>query len=338
MKCNAKELALLSEGDCEIEGRLNYCCKKTSNGTYYSQSVFKERWFKLKKNYLFYFKILDLGKIDMKNPAGVFVLENSAIKIENGENISFAFSLSFLDDPEKKHIFSARSEDNANKWVVLLRMASYEYLRSQLYKLQSKIFSISGKDPLLMVPRNEGAKLWAPAAPFSTEAACVSTCYGGGFQCHLHNNNITLARSKSAFHVHHSREETVKVTVSDKQHPIVRSKTTALAVTGRQNPFNSDIFDNQPVYTRTAPSPPVRKKHSPRMNRQELNLSDTSFADRSKLLGTTSILQALPVVPRRKISPKPSSNIGQDEADALTNGNSVNKSVESNDSDDLIKF
>lgn len=45
-------------------------------------------------NYLFYFKISDMGKFDTKNPAGVFVMENSSIEMEHGQ--AFAFSISFL--------------------------------------------------------------------------------------------------------------------------------------------------------------------------------------------------------------------------------------------------
>lgn len=53
--------------------------------------------------------------------------------------------LYFRDEPEKKHVFAARSEDNVVQWVMKLRQCSYEYLRSQLHTLQSKIFSITGK-------------------------------------------------------------------------------------------------------------------------------------------------------------------------------------------------
>lgn len=51
----------------------------------------------------------------------------------------------FRDEPEKRHIFAARSEDNVVQWVMKLRQCSYEYLRNQLHTLQSKIFAITGK-------------------------------------------------------------------------------------------------------------------------------------------------------------------------------------------------
>lgn len=59
-------------------------------------TVFKERWFRLINNYLFYFKISEMGKFDTKNPAGVFVMENSSIQMEHGPNVSFSFSISFM--------------------------------------------------------------------------------------------------------------------------------------------------------------------------------------------------------------------------------------------------
>ncbi|CAH2050240.1 unnamed protein product, partial [Iphiclides podalirius] len=150
-----------------MEGRLNY--KKITNGGYRAQSVFKERWFRLINNYLFYFKISEMGKFDTKNPAGAFVMENSSIQMEHGQSISFSFSISFIDEPEKRHIFAARSEDNVVQWVMKLRECTYEYLRNRLHTLQSKIYSITGKDPLLLVPRNEAYSRAAPSPPVRTK-------------------------------------------------------------------------------------------------------------------------------------------------------------------------
>lgn len=58
--------------------------------------VFKERWFRLINNYLFYFKISEMGKFDTKQPAGVFIMENSSVQMEHGHHISFSFSISFM--------------------------------------------------------------------------------------------------------------------------------------------------------------------------------------------------------------------------------------------------
>lgn len=345
MKCNIRELAQLSDQPCVIEGRLNY--KKISNGGYRNPSVFKERWFRLVNNYLFYFKISEMGKFDTRNPAGMFILENSSIQMEHDQSIPFSFSISFIDEPEKRHIFAARAEDNVVQWVIKLRESSYEYLRNKLHALQSKIFAITGKDPLLLVPRNEGACLWAPSIPFSTVPAC--TVNTSSFSCHLHTNGaFTLERSKSDVQAHrHFRSEyTNKATFytvddsseSEKKdvkfnevYSLVRSKTSVLQ--GSLNPIDKSIFDNRPAYSRAAPSPPVRTKLSPGNRRVEINCDVKYFAEQGRLLGVSGILDEAPVPPRRKISPKNSNG------DAINiEITSANVSRDLDDSNDLIKF
>ncbi|XP_035442076.2 sesquipedalian-1 [Spodoptera frugiperda] len=346
MKCNIRELAQLSDQPCVIEGRLNY--KKISNGSYRNQTVFKERWFRLINNYLFYFKISEMGKFDTKCPAGMFVLENSSIQMEHGQSIPFSFSISFIDEPEKRHVFAARAEDNVVQWVMKLRQSSYEYLRNRLHALQSKIFAITGKDPLLLVPRNEGACLWAPSVPFSTAPAC--TVNTSSFSCHLHTNGaFTLERSKSDvqahkhFHAEYSQKSTFytddhkKVTErrehSSEVYSLERSKTSAL-LPGSANPIDKTIFDNRPLYSRAAPSPPVRTKLSPSSRRVEMNQDVKVFAEQSRSLGITGILDEAPIPPRRKVSPKnldipnPTIEITNNTASTDTDGGS----------DDLIKF
>ncbi|XP_028176352.1 uncharacterized protein LOC114364402 [Ostrinia furnacalis] len=346
MKCNIRELAHLSDQPCIIEGRLNY--KKITNGGYRSQAVFKERWFRLINNYLFYFKISEMGKFDTKNPAGIFVLENSSIQMEHGQSIPFSFSISFIDEPEKRHVFAARAEDNVVQWVIKLRECSYEYLRSRLHTLQSKIFSITGKDPLLLVPRNEGACLWAPAVPFSTTPACTVNTVLNSFSCHLHTNGaFTLERSKSDVQAHkhfkaeYSKKTTfytddylksnneVKEDVPSNSFALERSKTAAL-FTGNANEIDISIFDNRPAYSRAAPSPPVRKKLSPSTRRAEINCDLKLLKEQGKLLGSTGILDEAPIPPRRKMSPKTS--------DVHITQNIANTSQSQDTSEDLIKF
>ncbi|XP_067002267.2 pleckstrin homology domain-containing family J member 1 [Anabrus simplex] len=153
MRFNDKELAEIGIGPVDLEGRLNH--RRPTSGNF-SQSGFKERWFKLKANLLFYFRINEVGKIDYKQPAGVFVLENSNIQYEMGTGIPFAFSVTFRDEPDRKHMFSGRSESHIQQWVVAMKQATYEYWRSQLILLQTKLNSMTGKDPLLLYPHNEG--------------------------------------------------------------------------------------------------------------------------------------------------------------------------------------
>ncbi|CAG4965262.1 unnamed protein product [Colias eurytheme] len=317
MKCNLKELALLSDKPCIMEGRLNY---KKISGNYRNQTAYKERWFRLINNYLFYFKINEMGNFDTKTPAGVFVMENSSVQMEHGHHISFSFSISFIDEPDKRHIFAARSEDNVVQWVLKLRQCSYEYLRNQLHALQSKIYSITGKDPLLLVPRNDGACLWAPSVPFSTVPAC--TVNTSSFSCHLHTNGaFTLERSKSDVQAHRH----------------LRSEYQNKAIFYTNNDLdNEPKTDNKgPLYSRTAPSPPVRTKLSPSSRRTDMKKDINTFTEQGKILGQNSILDVAPIPPRRKISPKHS-----DDAIAHSSNHSLNSSKETIDkpSEDLIQF
>lgn len=59
--------------------------------------------------------------------------------------VSYFICYRFRDEPEKRHIFAARAEDNVVQWVMKLRECSYEYLRNKLHALQSKIYSVTGK-------------------------------------------------------------------------------------------------------------------------------------------------------------------------------------------------
>ncbi|XP_054011235.1 pleckstrin homology domain-containing family J member 1-like [Hylaeus anthracinus] len=144
MKFNEKELAEASNGHAALEGRLNH---KRAH-----KSVFKEKWFKLRYNLLFYFNINELGHIDRRQPAGVIVLENYCINIDSACEGVFAFSIAFRDDHEKRHILSGRSESQVEQWVNALNRASYEYWRSRLIMLQEKLSRKTGEDPLLVYP------------------------------------------------------------------------------------------------------------------------------------------------------------------------------------------
>jgi len=55
---------------------------------------------------------------------GLFVLENSSIQYEMFNDAPFAFSIMFGDEPDKKHIFSGRCEDNAQEWMAALKKAT----------------------------------------------------------------------------------------------------------------------------------------------------------------------------------------------------------------------
>ncbi|CAH1709792.1 pleckstrin homology domain-containing family J member 1-like [Aphis gossypii] len=155
MRFNNREMIHISHSNPVLEGRMSYA--KLSNG--YSSKGFKERWFRLKYNLLFYFKINGFGQVDLHQPAGVFVLENSIVRLENNmPGTLFSFSLSFKDEPDKKYIISSQSEDHVHQWIKCIQCSTYEYMRTRMTTIQKKIVELTGRDPLLMYPE-EGKKI-----------------------------------------------------------------------------------------------------------------------------------------------------------------------------------
>lgn len=65
---------------------------------------------------------LSLIQMDLQ-PAGVFVLETAQVQMDlfGGQ---FAFSITFRDDLDKKHIFAARTESDVHIWVNSLKKAT----------------------------------------------------------------------------------------------------------------------------------------------------------------------------------------------------------------------
>lgn len=146
----------LSTGKGDMEGILHHMKPQSTDWSdWYQQPSFKERLFKLMANLLFYYRVNE------PEPLGVLVLENAQIAYERPhKGIPFAFSITFkvnnrLKDNESKHIFSCRCDADVNKWVTALKMASYEYWRSQYTILKTKISMRTGKDPVLDYMKNK---------------------------------------------------------------------------------------------------------------------------------------------------------------------------------------
>lgn len=191
--------------------------------------------------------------------------------------------------------------------------------------------------------------MWAPSVPFSTAPAC--TVNTSSFSCHLHTNGaFTLERSKSDVqaHKHIHSEYTKKATFytddhkktiekreesSSEVYSLGRSKTAAL-LPDSINSINTSIFDNRPMYSRAAPSPPVRTKLSPNPRRVEINHEVQLLAEQSRNLGITGILDEAPIPPRRKVSPK---NLDVQNPTIEITGNNANRDQEDG-TEDLIKF
>ena len=95
------------------------------------------------------------------------VVENMTASFDDKGEAIFAFIIQYVNEPEKKHIFSCLSLSHCQQWVVALRQArsnksssftdiliicfliiqyhSYEHLRLQLKILESKVESLGGK-------------------------------------------------------------------------------------------------------------------------------------------------------------------------------------------------
>ncbi|XP_017890050.1 pleckstrin homology domain-containing family J member 1-like isoform X1 [Ceratina calcarata] len=192
MKFNEKELAEASSGPADIEGRLNH---KRAHKSVIIILGFKEKWFKLRYNLLFYFNINELGQIDDRQPAGVIILENYSINLDAGTTEGvFAFSIAFRDEYEKRHVLSGRSESQVEKWVNALKQASYEYWRFRLIMLQEKLLKITGKDPLLVYPRNQGIirdVAWEPASTFRSHVRSFTTSFSSSVVTSTALNTVT---------------------------------------------------------------------------------------------------------------------------------------------------
>lgn len=156
MRYNDKEIMKLSEKKSDLEGVLQHMKPLGTNWSdWYQQPSFKERYFKLISNLLFYYRINET------EPLGILVLENAQVSYERPHRgIPFAFSITFkvndkFRDNESKHIFSCKCDTDVSKWVAALKMASYEYWRSQYIILKTKISMKTGQDPVLDYMRNK---------------------------------------------------------------------------------------------------------------------------------------------------------------------------------------
>ena len=118
----------------------------------------RNRWFRVKANLLFYFRLTPEGRkppLPGTEPLGVLVLEHFHVQKEGFEEIKSAvvgknqFSLIFADEPDKRHFFIAENMQRATQWETALKQASYQRLRERLLDLQIKLLHKTGDDPLV---------------------------------------------------------------------------------------------------------------------------------------------------------------------------------------------
>uniref|UniRef100_G3WDJ9 Pleckstrin homology domain-containing family J member 1 n=1 Tax=Sarcophilus harrisii TaxID=9305 RepID=G3WDJ9_SARHA len=97
--------------------------------------VVKRRLVKLVVNFLFYFRT------DEAEPIGALLLEHCRITKEEPSG----FSISFIEEPDRKYYFECSSEEQCQEWIDALRRASYEFMRRSLIFYRNEIRKMTGK-------------------------------------------------------------------------------------------------------------------------------------------------------------------------------------------------
>ena len=102
----------------------------------------RERWFRIKANLLFYFKLTPEKRkptLPGTEPLGVLVLEHFHFQKEGFEEVTRQtigknqFSLIFADEPDKKHFFIAENQQRVSQWETVLKQASYQMVYMSAY-------------------------------------------------------------------------------------------------------------------------------------------------------------------------------------------------------------
>jgi len=156
------------------EGRLLY---RTSKDSY------RERWFRLCGNLLFYFRTNELGAVvDMSDPVGLLVLADCHVQTEEYGDRPFVFSVKFTGEENRKHFFSGQSQEQCVEWIQALRGCGHGELQSQMASLRLQIRQLTGRDPL-------SEKITIPKLPQS-----MST---GATLCESHGRRSPLMSSSA---------------------------------------------------------------------------------------------------------------------------------------------
>jgi len=144
MRYNEKELQALSRQPAELAAELGMRGPKKG-------SVLKRRLVKLVVNFLFYFRT------DEAEPVGALLLERCRVTQEEPSG----FSISFMEDPERKYHFECCSEEQCQEWMGALRRASYEFMRRSLIFYRNEIQKMTGKThqaPVTNLPHVTGPR------------------------------------------------------------------------------------------------------------------------------------------------------------------------------------
>lgn len=223
MKYNDRELIKFGENKPDLQGVLHHMKPQENDWSdWYQRPSFKERYFKLIYNILFYYRIGE------QEPIGILILENAQVAYERPhKGIPFAFSVTFkvndrFRDDEAKHIFSCRCEKDVNTWVSALKTASYEYWRSQYIILKTKISMKTGLDPVLEYMKNKNGlvitdkrKIKPKKEMKSTFYSHVESSFTETFSAHDHTSKTNTSRTTAEKFVSHVRTQTNESVVED---------------------------------------------------------------------------------------------------------------------------
>ncbi|XP_074240939.1 pleckstrin homology domain-containing family J member 1 isoform X2 [Saimiri boliviensis] len=158
MRYNEKELQALSRQPAEMAAELGMRGPKKG-------SVLKRRLVKLVVNFLFYFRT------DEAEPVGALLLERCRVTREEPGT----FSISFVEDPERKYHFECSSEEQCQEWMEALRRASYEFMRRSLIFYRNEIQKVTGKDPLEQFGISEEARFQLSGLQLPKSAGTTGT-------------------------------------------------------------------------------------------------------------------------------------------------------------------
>lgn len=150
------------------EGRLLY---RTSKDSY------RDRWFRLCGNLLFYFRTSENGGVaDVGDPVGVLVLASCEVQMEKYGDRPFVFSVTFSGEEGRKHFFSGQAQQQCVQWVEALRRCGHTELQTRLHSLRLQVKERTGYDPLLDRTRVP-ARLPRSAAGVPSQSAATTTFY-----------------------------------------------------------------------------------------------------------------------------------------------------------------
>lgn len=142
MRLHKPTLVQLATGQAAKEGSMFYKI---------NDAAFKERWFKLRSNLLFYYpKNVANSRTASgsdQEPTGALLMENF-VTIRDNENLPNTFSIIFLAEPEVKYFFFCMNSRQSNEWFEQLSQVSYRQQRITLSSLRAQIRELTGKDPL----------------------------------------------------------------------------------------------------------------------------------------------------------------------------------------------